>query len=356
MGLIVDIKKRLKGFTLNVKFEENNEVLGLLGSSGAGKSMTLRCIAGIDTPHSGRIILNGRVLFDSEKKINLPIRERKVGFLFQNYALFPHINVEENIGFGLQKNIPEKEKQDIINKKIEDMHLKDMGKRYPFELSGGQQQRVALARALVVEPEILLLDEPFSALDEHLRSFIINQFKDDISGFSGTTVFVTHNREEAYELCKNIIILSEGRVNTIGNREDIFNTPSTLESAKLTGCKNISRAKKINSNSIEAIDWNCTLTLDQEAKNNLSYAGIRAHYLELAGEDGLENTFTCFPAFISESLFRVKVYLKLNSEPACEKDYDFVWDISKEEWSNVKYKSKPWKIRINPKKIFLIYE
>ena len=193
MSLEVDIIKKLQGFELKVDFKADNDILGLLGASGSGKSMTLRCIAGIETPDNGRIVLNGRVLFDSENKINIPIRERKVGFLFQNYALFPNMTVEQNIGFGLIKSISKIEKANKIRKKIIDLQLSGMEKRYPYQLSGGQQQRVALARALVVNPEILLLDEPFSALDEHLRNNMIIRLQEDLKEFKGTSIFITHN-------------------------------------------------------------------------------------------------------------------------------------------------------------------
>lgn len=168
MALLVDIEKVLQGFTLKVKLDIGNETLGLLGQSGCGKSMTLKCIAGIETPTKGKIILNGRTLFDSEKGINIPIKKRKVGYLFQNYALFPNMTVLQNIQFGL-KDLSQKEREKIAQDKINMFQLNGLENRYPSQLSGGQQQRVAIARALAVEPEILLLDEPFSALDNFLK-------------------------------------------------------------------------------------------------------------------------------------------------------------------------------------------
>ena len=356
MKLEADIVKKFKDFELKVKFEAGDSTLGLLGESGSGKSMILKCISGIETPDSGKIILNKRILFDSEKKINMPIRERRVGFLFQNYALFPNMTVEENIGFGLSKKIPQTEKQKKINKEIEIMQLKGLEKRYPYELSGGQQQRAALARAIAVEPEILLLDEPFSALDEHLRNHMIKQLKEDISEFNGITIFVTHNMEESYQLCRNIIILSHGRIDAYGDKEDIFNKPPTLSSAKLTGCKNISRVKRIDSNIFEAVDWGCRIIANEKVNFSISYVGIRAHYLELTEKYFLEDTnvFDCWPAFTNETLFRTKVYIKLNDPPDVLKNYHMLCDISKEEWDLIKDKPLPWKIRINPEKIFFI--
>jgi molybdate transport system ATP-binding protein len=354
MGLVVDIKKKLPGFDLRVDFKADNDILGLLGASGSGKSMTLRCIAGIETPDRGKIVLNGRVLFDFENKINIPIRERKVGFLFQNYALFPNMTVEQNIGFGLTKSISKVERTYKIKKKILDLQLSGMEKRYPYQLSGGQQQRVALARALVVDPEILLLDEPFSALDEHLRNSMIIQLMEDLKEFSGTSIFVTHNMEEAYQLCNNIMIIEGGSIDAIGHKDVIFNSPPTLSTAKLTGCKNISKARKIENNIIEAIDWGCRITFNYEVEGCITDIGIRAHYLELSQDDEDINTFNCWVVSTCESLFKTKVYLKFSEPIGNEKNYHIVWDISKEEWNLVKGKSFPLKIRINPEKIIQI--
>jgi len=354
MNLEVNITKKLQGFELRVKFNADKDILGLLGASGSGKSMTLRCIAGIETPDSGTIVLNGRVLFDSENKIDMPIRERKVGFLFQNYALFPNMTVEQNIAFGLVKSISKVEKSNRIKKKIIDLQLLGMEKRYPYQLSGGQQQRVALARALVVNPEILLLDEPFSALDEYLRNNMTIRLQKDLKKFKGTSIFVTHNMEEAYQLCNNIIIIAGGSIDAIGQKDIIFNNPPTLYSAKLTGCKNISKARKVESNVIEAVDWGCRITFNYEIEGNITYIGIRAHYIEISEEDEAINTFNCWVVFTSEALFRTKVYLKFSEPIGNEKDYHIMWDISKEEWDLIKQSSLPLKIRINPEKVIKI--
>jgi len=162
MNLIVEIKKKYPDFNLDINFKSGKETLGILGSSGSGKSMTLRAIAGIVNPDRGRIILNGRTLFESDKKINLPVRERKVGLLFQNYALFPNLSVRENIEFGIRK-LPQAERSCRVEEKLAAMQIEHLQDKYPYQLSGGEQQRTALARTLVTEPECLLLDEPFSA-------------------------------------------------------------------------------------------------------------------------------------------------------------------------------------------------
>lgn len=354
MTLFVDIKKTLPEFNLNIKFEVDNIALGLLGESGSGKSMTLRCIAGIDTPDSGQIILNGRVLFDSEKKINLPIRERKVGFLFQNFALFPHMSVEDNIGFGFDKQVNVEERRKRINSIIEMMKLTGMNKRYPYQLSGGQQQRVALARALVMEPEILLLDEPFSALDEHLRNHMINELGGILLKFNGTGLFVTHNMEEAYRLCEDICVLSDGKLEAKARSEEIFNNPPTVKTARLTGCKNISSAKKIDRDIIEISNWGCKVKLDREVNEDIKYVGIRAHYLKLVKDGEDFNTFNYWVVSEVETLFRVLVYIKLNQPPINDEDYHLIYDVSKEHWESLKSTSTSLKLKIDIEKLILM--
>lgn len=343
MELFVDIKKKLPGFTLKVKFNAGKEVMGLLGASGSGKSMTLRCIAGIEKPDKGRIVLNGRVLFDSEKGINIPSRQRKVGYLFQNYALFPNMTVEDNIGFGLGK-LTDGKRNAIIEQKIEMMKLNGLEKRFPSQLSGGQQQRVAFARALAIEPEILLLDEPFSALDDHLRNILAKQLIDTLSDYHGVTLFVTHNMEEAYRVCSELVVLKNGVVESVGSKEDIFQKPISIAAAQLTGCKNFSVAKYLSTNELVAVEWGIKLKTASLLTKELKYIGVRAHYIRLALENDKDNVFRCWPSFISEAPFRVTVYLFVGSEPKGKGDYHLQWDISKEKWLDIKEQPFPWNV------------
>lgn len=273
MSLEVCIKKKLKGFTLDIKFNTNGDFLGILGSSGSGKSMTLRCIAGIDKPDEGKIILNGRILFDSERNINLKPQERNVGYLFQSYALFPHMTVEENIRCGMRGVKPKKDILDLLDL----MHLKGMEKRYPRQLSGGQQQRVALARILASNPEMLLLDEPFSALDSYLKEEIQIELIDILKQYNGDIAMVTHNRDEAFRLCENILIVDNGTIKEIGEKHNIFKLPKNVISARLTGCKNISKAIKVDENHVYSIDWNITFKVSETIPENFTHIGIRAH-------------------------------------------------------------------------------
>lgn len=350
MELFVDIKKNLPGFTLNVQFEAGLDTLGLLGASGSGKSMTLRCIAGLEKPDKGRIALNRRVLFDSEKGINIPCRKRKIGFLFQNYALFPNMTVEENIGFALE-DLDKKQRNSIVRQKIEMVKLEGLERRYPFQLSGGQQQRVGLARALTIEPEALLLDEPFSALDDHLRSHMVMQLMDTLSNYHGATLFVTHNMEEAYRICNKLVVLTDGRVEAQGDKEKLFQVPPTLATAQLTGCKNLSAAKCLSQNELEAVDWGVKLKTKDSLSKGLRHVGIRAHYIRLASENDKDNVFKCWPSFSSETPFRMTVYLSLGKKPSDPDDYQLQWDVSKEKWLEMQGRTLPWSICLDPEKL-----
>lgn len=357
-NLIVDIEKKLANFHLKVSFTSNSEPLGLLGSSGAGKSMILRCIAGIETPSKGKIILNGRVLFDSEKKINLPIRERKIGFLFQNYALFPHITVAENIAFGLPQKLSKIQIKEQVEKQLIAMHLQGLGDRYPHQLSGGQQQRVALARALASQPQALLLDEPFSALDTHLRSQLEQQVTEILADYQGVTLFVTHNMEEAYRLCPNLLVLAQGKTAHYGTKYEIFQKPANMNVAQITGCKNFSLTNIISPSKIAAIDWNCTLEINQSINprtpSEISYVAIRAHHLIFTQNTEQINTFPCYIARTSETPHRMTVFLKLNSPSHDLHDYHLQAEIYKEKWATIKDQPFPWYVHLHPDRLLLM--
>ncbi|MGD9559299.1 MAG: sulfate/molybdate ABC transporter ATP-binding protein [Oscillospiraceae bacterium] len=276
MSLAVDIKKRFKGFALNVQFVSDGTPLGILGASGSGKSMTLKCIAGIETPDEGHIEMNGRVLFDSAQKINLRPQKRRVGYLFQSYALFPNMTVEQNIACALQGTRAEKAEKtaELLGR----YGLGGFEKRYPAQLSGGQQQRVALARILAYEPEVLLLDEPFSALDAYLKEALQLEMIKLLKDYRGDAVMVTHNRDEVYKLCQSLMVLDDGQVQGMGGTHAMFQTPGNLVTARLTGCKNFSRATRLASGRVRADDWGCEFEVSGPFPENFSHIGVRAHY------------------------------------------------------------------------------
>ena len=222
MSLTVDIQKKLKDITLNISFETHKmgDITGILGASGCGKSMTLKCIAGIETPDKGRIVLNDRVLFDSEKKINRKTQERRVGYLFQHYALFPNMTVRQNVELALHGT--KAEKSETASQYLELLRVSELVDNYPSRLSGGQQQRVALARILASKPDVLMLDEPFSALDYYLKESLQLELLEVLGMYQGDILMVTHNRDEIYRFCQNIYVLDQGQVVTSGETKQVF--------------------------------------------------------------------------------------------------------------------------------------
>jgi molybdate transport system permease protein len=360
MALEIQIEKKLLDFVLDVSFRAEAEPLSILGPSGAGKTMLLRCIAGLERPDRGKVTLNNRSFFDSEAGVNTPARQRRIGMLFQNYALFPNRTVAENIGFGL-KGLSRDEQSKRIADLIKRTHLAGLEDRYPRELSGGEQQRVALARALAIEPEALLLDEPLSALDTHLRSQIEMQLQETFSAYRRPALLVTHNMEEAYRLGAQLLVLSRGRVAAFGGKEEIFRRPPSVEVARLTGCKNISRARAISDHAVEARDWDCTLRLAQSVPLPTGYVGIRAHHIEFAeaGEDlGGENTFPCWLVQSSETPFRITLFVSLqqpSSQPQAQ-GTQLQAEVPKEKWQRFRDKPVPWHVRLLGDAVFWMKE
>ncbi|GAX34661.1 molybdate ABC transporter permease subunit [Nodularia sp. NIES-3585] len=355
-GLFVDITKKLPGFRLQVCFSGDSNTLGFLGGSGAGKSMILRCIAGIETPTQGSIILNGRVLFDSEKGINLPSRDRRIGFLMQNYALFPHMTVMQNIAFGLPKGLSTLAIQQQVQAQLLAVQLEGLENRYPHQLSGGQQQRVALARALAIKPEALLLDEPFSALDTYLRYQLQEQLIETLSTYQGVTLFVTHNLEEAYEVCQQLLVMSQGQIIANDDKQNIFDHPNSYTVAQLTGCKNFSPATVVSANQVQALDWDCTLKVMQPLPQSPAYIGIRAHHLSFTSDPNAENAFPCWLVRTRETPHRMTLYLRLHSSLNNNHDYHLQAEVFKEKWVNLKDKPFPWYVRLDMNKLFLMPE
>ncbi|GMO47752.1 MAG: sulfate/molybdate ABC transporter ATP-binding protein [Termitinemataceae bacterium] len=312
MTIKVDITKTFKSqknFLLQASFSNSDGTLGILGASGSGKSMTLKCIAGIVQPDEGSILLDDKVLFDSKAKINLKPQLRNIGYLFQNYKLFPKLTVFQNITIALHEqkkysnarikirtaesgmqNIPRAEDifvlpetctpariKELAKLWIERFELQGMENRYPNELSGGQQQRCALARMLVLSPRVLLLDEPFSALDSGLREQMQLRLQTTLSETSAAAIMVSHNRDEVYRLCKNLAVMEDGKIISLGNTKEIFNNPKNLVTARMTGCKNISPVRKIGGNTYFALDWGLELHTENAVGRNVKYIGIRAH-------------------------------------------------------------------------------
>lgn len=275
MSLWVEIQKDLGAFQIDVSFSAQKGVTGLLGASGCGKSVTLKCIAGLMTPDRGHIELDGRVLFDSERKIDLPPQKRRVGYLFQNYALFPNLTVEQNIAAGVRERSRRREE---TNRLIASFCLEECRRKYPRQISGGQQQRTALARILASEPAALLLDEPFSALDSYLKWQVELELGEQLKEFSGPVLFVTHDREEVYRQCRQVCVLDQGKSQPMQAVGELFNSPKTMSACRLSGCQNLSQIR-LEGGRVKALDWGVMLDLPEPLPRNCAGLGIWAHHI-----------------------------------------------------------------------------
>ena len=280
MSLSVRIRKRLAAFTLDVSFdvERADRVVALLGPSGCGKSVTLKCIAGVMRPDEGRIVLNGRTLFDSEAGVDLPPQSRRVGYLFQDSALFPTMDVLHNVMAGVREG-GRAERRERARRELRAMRLDGAECLRPAQLSGGQRQRVAMARILASDPELILLDEPFSALDGYLRWQLELDLADDLRTFPGGAVLVTHDRDEVHRLAQDVCVIDRGQTEPLVSVHELFARPRTVAAAPISGCKNVSRARVAGDHLLACDDWGVTLACADAPGPRVTHAGIRAHYL-----------------------------------------------------------------------------
>jgi molybdate transport system ATP-binding protein len=329
VSIKVSIRKKLsRTFTLETEFETGGRgCMGILGASGCGKSMTLKCIAGIETPDEGFISINGRTLFDSAKNINLKPQVRRVGYLFQNYALFPRMTALENISAGLSGRGARAEKARKAAGWIRRFGLEGLEDRYPAMLSGGQQQRTALARMLIGEPEAILLDEPFSALDTSLREQMQIQTLELLENRSGV-ILVTHSRDEVFKLCGELLIMDRGRALTKGKTRELFRDPGFVAAARLTGCKNISPVRRIGEREIAALHWGLTLQTAGPVGDHITHVGIRAHDFVPAGDE----TYNRIPMAVSrrtEEPFETVVLFTNAAAKGPDEKYEIWWKYSK---------------------------
>ncbi len=351
MSLEISVKKQWKGFSLDISMLHEGRCMGILGGSGCGKSMTLKCIAGIERPQEGRIVLGNRILFDSAKKINLKPQERKVGYLFQSYALFPNMRVKDNIGIGI--SLPKVEKKAVIREYMDRFQLDGLGERYPSELSGGQQQRVALARILASRPDMILLDEPFSALDSYLKASLQQELLELLKDYHGEVMIVSHNRDEIYQFCDKLTIMSQGKPLITGNTREVFQNPVKVDAARLTGCKNISPIKKISDYELVALDWNITLKTSKIIHDRIKYVGIRAHNLLPVEHEEGENTLSVKFISLIETQFEFEYLVKSSSFNAGE---TICWKMAKSAGSRGELSQEFPKFLTFPKEDLMLLE
>lgn len=329
MSIFVAIEKNLGAFHLDVHLEAGNETLALLGASGCGKSMTLKCIAGIERPDRGKIVVDGVPLFDTERHIDLPPQQRRVGLMFQSYALFPNMTVLQNIEAGARREKDKGRRAAAVRRVLSGFELTELAARYPHQLSGGQQQRVALARMLVSSPRILLLDEPFSALDSHLRFRLEQQVREVLRSFGKTVLLVSHDRDEVYRMADSIAVMNQGKIEVCGGKKAVFASPATRAGAVLTGCKNISAIERLDETHIYAADWGMTLHTGR-IPPGARYAGIRMHDIQPGAG---ENAALCQVEEVIENPFSVTIMLR----PVDAKGAGPIgWETQKEIWQALK--------------------
>ena len=295
MSLQVEIEKKLNDKVLSVSFDTEGKqgITGILGASGCGKSMTLKCIAGIETPDRGKIVLNGRVLFDSDKKINLRVQDRHVGYLFQNYALFPNMTVEKNITAGFKYRPGQKMTAEEIKKQTADYM------------------------------ELLEL----------------------LSGYDKDILMVTHSRDEIYRFCEHMLIVEDGRQAGFGVTKEIFKNPGTPAAAKLTGCKNIEKIERVDDHTMVLPNWNTTVCVKGMIPENTTHIGIRAHYLRLPENGQSENLVECQNGRILDNPFELVVVF----------EHDVWWKIPKESWQKEYQEKMPQYLAIPEESILYLH-
>lgn len=366
MSLTVNIRKSYGSFTLDVAFEAGDEALGFLGASGCGKSLTLRCIAGIETPDEGRIVVNDRVFFDSAAGVNLTPQQRKTALLFQNYMLFPNLTVADNIGAGIGREVGKEERARVISEELERFGLRGFGQRYPAQLSGGQQQRVALARMLAARPGILMLDEPFSALDAHLKGVLEQNLVSLFDAYEGTILYVSHDIDESLRFCDRIAVVEAGHIVEMGSGDDLVNRPQSVAGLKLSGCKNAVPVVRTGSHCVHAPRWGVDVRCAQEVAADVACLGVRAFYLERVEGPG-ENCYRMRVDRTSDSRFERTVLLAfLDRDPKDaavsfddnEMSYlhqHLFWRVSKREPEQAlpEVGDELW-VRIPPDKVYLV--
>ncbi len=348
MAIEVRIHREFDDFKLDVQFQSESRRIGILGASGCGKSLTLKSIAGIERPETGKIESAGKVFFDSAKKIWMPPQERNVGYLFQNYALFPTMTVEKNIGIALRCGKKEKEKK--VRDMIERFSLQGLEKKLPGQLSGGQQQRTALARIMIYEPDMILLDEPFSALDSYLKEQTQRECLELLQDYPGTVILVSHSRDEIYRFSEEVLVMDGGKAVIQKTVKELFEHPQKVAAAKLTGCKNIEEIVWKDGKHLYVPGWDMVIPAGMENVGGAQAIGIRAHEFttERTESDG-ELVFPVYKPEVKEDLFEYHVQF-FTSE--CAKT-PVVWKVSKKLW-DVGEKGVPKRLHLRREHILFL--
>ena len=361
MGIDVKIQKKLGDFHLDIAFSSEARRVGILGPSGCGKSMTLKCIAGIEQPDRGKITIDlpgreqteHRVLYDAAGKVNLKPQKRNVGYMFQNYALFPTMTVEQNIGAGIKCTGQDREGR--IREMVQRFHLQGLEKHLPGELSGGQQQRVALARIMAYQPDLIMLDEPFSALDQHLKERLQHEMIAMLEDYEGQVIMVSHSRDEIYRFSEELLVMEHGSLLASGQTQKLFDDPKTKKVAAMTGCKNFSGAKPLDAHRLYLTDWGIEMHLEQEIPEDINCIGYRAHFFEpIWGERG-ENCIAFNLSGMDDLPFERRYYLR--PEEGGNPDTELIcWFVQDNERRELNTKPAPDYLKLREDALMLLHE
>ena len=318
----------LEDISINI---EQGDIFGIIGQSGAGKSTLLRCINGLEKYNGGSITVDGREIAGLSQK-QLQLVRKDMGMIFQNFNLLGRLNVYDNIALPLQfwgQNKNSKENHARIMELLDLVGLKDKVNSYPKQLSGGQKQRVAMARMLAAEPELILLDEPFSALDTYLKWQLEQEMYKHLKEAGKPVIFVSHNRDEVYRLCDTVSCMNRGKMEVMEPLKEFFQNPKTRTAAILSGCKNISAAERVDAHTLRAVDWGVTLHVkEREIADDIRAVGIRAHFLATVERPGEENVFPVNESEIWEDPFEWNISFRKNAECSW-----LQWKIAKTDWS-----------------------
>lgn len=353
MGIEVRIKKDFGDFKLNIEFQSQNRRIGILGASGCGKSMTLKSIAGIEKPDEGFICIGDKVLFDSQTKVDLRPQRRNIGYLFQNYALFPAMTVEKNIEAGLKGTRAEKRKR--AQEMIEKFQLSGLADRLPGELSGGQQQRAALARIMAYEPDVILLDEPFSALDVFLKDRLQKEMMEMLADYPGIVIMVSHSRDEIYRFSEELLVMNAGESVVYGGTKEIFENPVYREAARLTGCKNFSNIRRIDSHTAELSDWGVQVHTKNEVPDWAGCIGYRAHEFVPVWGKRKENCVKVRLDSMAELPFENNYYLLPEHDlPEINLGQTISWFVQRDRMQEIDEKGLPDYLEIKEEKMMFL--
>ena len=314
----------LKGIDIDIY---RGDVVCLIGPSGGGKSTFLRCLNRLEIPTGGSIKFAGIEVDDA----HIAAVRQKMGMVFQHVHLFPHLTIRKNITLApvKLKRMTQAEADQKAAELLEKVGLSDKANQYPNQLSGGQKQRVAMARMLAAEPELILLDEPFSALDTYLKWQLEQEMYKHLKEAGKPVIFVSHNRDEVYRRCDTVSCMNRGKMEVMEPLKEFFQNPKTRTAAILSGCKNISAAERVDAHTLRAVDWGVTLHVkEREIADDIRAVGIRAHFLATVERPGEENVFPVNESEIWEDPFEWNISFRKNAECSW-----LQWKIAKTDWS-----------------------